>query len=483
MSFTPSKYQQSIFDYGASNPTQDAVIEALAGSGKTTTLEQLMSVVNGSIVYVAFNKHIADAAQKRVPAHVQASTFHSLMFRALRNALPKVKLEERKIDTILDANLAPYERSLMPLIKRGVALVKATLTPTDNPTILANMLADYGLELNGSEVDVINYIPKALAKSHELTERSGIIDFDDMIYEAVRLNVPTTAYDWIMVDEAQDFNACQQAALIMMRRPTSRIVAVGDKYQSIYGFRGADFYAMDNMVSALGATTLPLSICYRCPTSHLELAQDIVPQIEPAPGAKRGTVNTIAYTHAITNAGLFRPDSMTISRLNAPLVKLAFSLLRNGIPCQMRGRDIGQSINAFIRKASKPDQSMPDFLAAITEYYHHEMDKLAARRASESQVSSLEDKYETVIALSEDHDSILSMTTFIDRLFSDEEKRGLHVLSSVHRAKGLEADTVNILDPNKMPMRSKTAQGAQQERNIKYVALTRSKDILNLIHK
>ena len=73
---------------------------------------------------------------------------------------------------------------------------------------------------------------------------NAVIDFDDMIWLPVALNLPIPmTFDFLIVDEYQDSNITQQE-LALRFCPSGRMVIVGDRYQSIYQFRGADTMAI-----------------------------------------------------------------------------------------------------------------------------------------------------------------------------------------------------------------------------------------------
>ena len=88
MTFKPSPYQQNVFNF-ISNGSGHAVIEAVAGSGKTTTIVQALEMIpaNKSVLFLAFNKSVVDELKTKVPRHVEVSTYHSTGFRALRFTL------------------------------------------------------------------------------------------------------------------------------------------------------------------------------------------------------------------------------------------------------------------------------------------------------------------------------------------------------------------------------------------------------------
>jgi ATP-dependent exoDNAse (exonuclease V) beta subunit len=120
-----------------------------------------------------------------------------------------------------------------------------------------------------------------------------MIDFDDMLYFAYIMNAPLMKYTHVFIDEAQDTNLIQRRLLARLLRHTSRLIAVGDPSQAIYGFRGADSEAMNNIAEEFNCARFPLSISYRCPRKVIELAQRIVPTIEARDNAPDGTVKKL----------------------------------------------------------------------------------------------------------------------------------------------------------------------------------------------
>ncbi len=244
---------------------------------------------------------------------------------------------------------------------------------------------------------------------------------------------------------------------------------------SIYGFAGADSDSIPNLIKSLDAETLPLSITYRCPKSHVKLAQSLVPQIEAAPWAKEGTLETVSQYQFAQGA---KTGDMVLCRCNAPLVGPAFSLIRQGTKAVILGRDIGRSLMTLISKVQKKAKvhSLSDTLAALIEYGEREVSKLT-RMKKHSRAQSIEDRVETIIALSDGCDTMVRLEEKIETIFSDEAE-GV-TFSSVHKAKGLEADTVWILRDDLMPHpKAEATWELQQEANIRYVAYTRSKSKL-----
>jgi len=93
---------------------------------------------------------------------------------------------------------------------------------------------------------------------------------------------------------------------------------------------------------------LPLSVCYRCPSSHLELARRIVPQIEDRPNAPEGVVEVLHPDRAIEQAS---PGDLILCRLTAPLINCCLKLIIQGHSARVRGRDLGSQLAALADKA------------------------------------------------------------------------------------------------------------------------------------
>ena len=249
------------------------------------------------------------------------------------------------------------------------------------------------------------------------------------------------------------------------------MIAVGDEYQSLYGFRGADTQAIPHLIDELQAVSLPLSISYRCPRLHVEQAKKIVPHIEAAENAIDGTLGKVNYTQMIKRV---EEGDMVLCRTNAPLVKPAFEVIKRGMKAIIRGQNIGKELVNYI------DRFQCDQLARLEVMMSEHTEMEVARwmdKNKEMMAENVKERYETIMAVSAECKTVEDLVVKLQTLFSDENV-GV-VFSSVHRAKGLEAKRVYILKPELIPHpKAKTADERQQESNIFYVAQTRSLDEL-----
>lgn len=464
---TASVYQQAVYDF-ITNGSGNAIVEAVAGSGKTTTLLQAL--------------HLLPCAKE----DVTISTIHALGFAAIRKAFSKVIVDDQKVMNMLD-QLLPIDRSkgwvpksvfaeiraTRKIIARLVSLCKFNLI--DNPTLetLRELSDYYSLDVNGSLEENYHLVKTVLDKC---LDQTNIVDFDDMIWIPVVANLPMEQFDWVFVDEAQDLSRCQQEIVAKVLKPTGRLIAVGDSRQAIYGFSGADSDSMRKLAERFDAQPLPLSISYRCPRLHVERAKELVPQIEAAPTAIDGTIEDVEERQLYT---VVRDGDMVLCRTNKPLIATAFTLIRQGIKAVVRGRDIGQGLVAFIDRLKATD--LNDLTEKLRLYEVKEGDKLLLAD-KEVQYELLLDKCDTIRCFISESTTVDDMKQRIEKLFSDNIA-GV-VLSSVHKAKGLESQRIFILRPDLIPFpKARKPHEIEAEQCISYVALTRSKSELYFVHE
>ncbi len=474
--FTASPFQLAVFDFALTG-TGHAVVEAVAGSGKTTTIIELVKCLSrlSKIGLVTFNAHIKDELALRAPKWVKVMTVHALGFAALIKAIPgmsKQPDEDKLFNIVKELLPLPDDAPLRGVLCRLVSLAKNTLIDVNNVAELEETAMRYNVDLNGDAVRLLSLVPVALRLC---LERVSTIDYDDMIWLPLVLNLPVEQFDWLLGDEVQDWNRAQITLLLKALRPTGRMIAVGDRHQSIYGFRGADVNAIPGLIETLQAKTLPLSICYRCAKSSIRLAQDIVPDIQAAPDAVEGLVDDVTYLTALP---AMKDGDLVLCRINAALVSCAYALIKRGVKATIRGRDIGKGLLDLIDKLGA--LSIADLIRKLDAYRAIEVERLTAKGNRESAIQALQDKCDTMLELTEGMADLTQLRNRISTIFDDKTKTGV-ILSTVHRAKGDEAEVVWIIKPELMPLNVTQEWEQQQEQNIMYVAYTRSKHTLHFV--
>lgn len=472
--FAPTKFNTRIFDE-ITDTDNNILISAVAGAGKTTTILEALKIIpkNRTSIFCCFNRDIMKELRERAPAYVDVSTIHGIGARAMFSSYGSTFSENKSFTTCLKQFSAWKEIYQIReskyiycyMINRLVDLMRLTLT-TD-PDKVMELSDEYGLFAD--ENDVKNAI-KAFNIVYKDTER---IDFCDMVFQTAVRDVRLPRYDFVFVDEVQDLNKAQQAIIkkiIMPRR--GRLIAVGDPHQAIYGFAGADHDSYNRMRTLMPNTVeLPLSISFRCPKKVVAKAQTIVKHIECNPNQIEGTDRNDGKIEEIM-AG-----DWVVCRNVYPLVLVFRYLIRRGKKANIRGRDIGANIIRLIEKTKKStiegcNQMIDVFIIQLRSKL---LRKGFARPHEHPKMIDLIEKKAIINIFAERSYTLDQLKKNIESIFLDNKTKGI-TLSTIHRAKGMEADRIFFLCPDLIPSKyATTPKELTQESNLLYVGYTRSK--------
>jgi len=516
--FKPNVFTSAIYDliqFGSGN----AVVAAVAGSGKTTTILAALSLIpiDKKIAFLAFNSSIVRELKERVPqtANISVSTLHSFGYSALRQAFSDIVVDNLKYMKLLNSimfylggdkkvmNVYDFETSDFAMCNR-FAFDRTVVTNENNYFASILKLVDLGRANNISlnESDGVNQLEEiALKHGVELingeclraylliklgSQLTNVIDFVDMLFLPIVYNLPIYQYDFVFVDECQDLNACQRILMLKaVKKNGGRFVAVGDPQQAIYGFAGADINSYNELCNTPNTVILPLSVCYRCGSKIIELAQKIVPQIMPRENAHEGEVLTDA------KLAMIKDGDMVLCRVVFPLVKLCMGYLAAGIKATLMGSDIGANLSNMIKNQERKREvfTMENVFARLNNELEKVLRKIVLKeRLKEDDAKktpTYSSYYEKILVIQEiagTENNPLAVMDKIKGIFSDTEKDGI-ILSSVHKSKGLESDRVFIIHAEKLPLIRKEMKEWEmvQESNLEYVAYTRDKKTLGFI--
>lgn len=486
-----SSQQKMIFDWFATSKIgkvlyQHLIVIALAGTGKTTTIvEAIRYVPEGMLILLAaFNKRIATELESRV-SHPNATvkTLHAVGFAIIRQWWPKVRVAkgyDRERDLALQVCGKNTPDAILKLV--GKLHTKAReITPyaktyADIAPLAEQFECDPDFFWHAQGYDLRYIITKALEvltiwETEDMPK--GGIDFADMIGIPVRRKWAMPMYDVGVVDEAQDMTTAQLELFRMVVKPTGRICVVGDPNQAIYGFRGADSGSLGRLKKELNAGELGLTTTYRCGKAIVNEAQRFVPDFEAGADNSDGEIVSIVREDMLARVAY---GDFILSRLNAPLAGYAMQLLRDQRRARIAGRDIGQSLKTLVRKLAKGATDVETFLERVEQHASKQRARFMALKW-ESKIAELEDTVDTIAHIAEGCSTVTDMERVIDMLFTDDGlgDKGTITLSSVHKAKGLEADKVFVLGWTLRTGKS------QEEDNIHYVAITRAKNVLTMV--
>lgn len=478
---TWSAQQEAIFGWFGSG-SGNLVVRARAGTGKTTTiLEGINRAPEGKILLAAFNKRIAEelTSKLRNPA-AEAKTLHAVGFQFVRRNWERVRIDDGRAERIARAVMGDQAPDAMVRLVCQFASKAKGMCPFPKRGDLVEIAIEHGLEPDeeweddGWTVERLEVL--AMACMERACHQDGAIDFDDMVFLPVRNRWVRGWWDLVVVDEAQDMNAAQLLLAHGACRKGGRMAVVGDDRQAIYGFRGADSGSLDRLKAELAAVELGLTITYRCPQAVVALAAKLVPDYQAAPTAPIGAVSAVLEEKLPEAA---EPGDFILSRKNAPLAGVCLRLLRLGKRAKVQGKEIGRGLVALVKKWKA--KSIPAFFERLAKWEEREEHRLRKMgiKAALARIDFVHDQADTLRALSEGLSGLKELETRISSLFDDMSGPDSQfvVCSSVHRAKGLEAERVFVLEDTII------RGGSREESNIEYVAITRAKRELVWVKK
>ena len=499
--FPSSPYQEKVFEFlekGCGN----LVINASAGSAKTTTLVNCMRFIpkDKKVMFVSFNKHIAAEINRRITnPNATARTCSSVGFEICReNGVGVGTVNNDKYTNYIRENINSITKfgeteslsrtrvTYMHNIRQLVDLCRYTLSFT--PREIKNLAEKYGIVPIRDEFDVCRSI-LIWGKEH-----TDVIDQTDMVWLPSVLNLTTKRVlkDFIFIDEAQDITIAQQELIMKCAKRGARIIAVGDKNQQINVWCGSDEEAIERFKEMPGTIEASLPVCYRCGKKIIELANKISDGRMIAPDfAPDGEI--------VENVkiGEIRTGDMVLSRNTAPLIELQQKLLRINKKVYIQGfKEIREDFLEIIKNthSTKIDSACITDDGMFPQMYRmllDEIDRLMTyvgldedEAMSHPSVLYLYDNIKAIEVLSAGVLSVQELIEKINVIFNGSKDDAI-LLSTVHRAKGLEADRVFIYQHSLLvnnPLARKDWE-IKTERNLLYVAYTRPKILLGFIEE
>jgi ATP-dependent DNA helicase UvrD/PcrA len=450
----------------ASTTKSNLMISALAGTGKTSTLEAIeRAIPRGPVLYLVFNRKNADEAETRMLSTTTVRTFNSIGHRIWAQSQSRqLKVDAKKSGTILKSIIddSPKQHrdaiwSVFSEVTQGVGLAKALgyvpegAYPQAKRLVTQNqfysMLDEVPDDLTADLIDTV--LIRSIKSAYE-----GQIDYNDQVYMPALFSGIFPKFPTVLVDEYQDLSPVNHA--LLERLVKGRLVGVGDPYQNIYGFRGAKAGGMKTAEAHYQCTSLPLSTSFRCPSEIVRNVHWRVPHFRWL------TIGgSVEKPHKIS-ANDFPDECTIICRNNAPIFRLAMQLLACGRAVSLAGGDIGPKLINTMRKLGPESLTQAGTLDAIEEW-------LEAKLAKESKTA--EDAAACMRVFAERGKTLGQACAYAEHLF---KQQGRIYLTTGHKAKGLEWSTVYHLDP----WHVRRGKPSEQDQNLDYVISTRSRDRL-----
>jgi hypothetical protein len=447
-------------------------------TGKTTLLRMMAEATNRRGQYVAFNRAITEQAQREFPPRCSARTMHSLAHRAVVDAEMARRLRAPRIRSDLTARIlgvgpltvsfGEQAKVLQPgfLASRVMRAIDAFCDSGESRPSAHHVPYVEGIDLpkpDGTRTYDNNERVRAHLEPHlrsawaDLNRRDGRLPFRHGHYLKMwELGGPVVDADYLVVDEAQDVNPVM-ASVIEQQADRCQVVAVGDSAQAIYGWRGA----VDYLDTLDADAVLYLSQSWRFGPDIAAAANAVLAEID-SPLRLSGLPSVASRLEEL-------PDARAVlTRSNAVAVKELFAAQASGRAAYLVGG--GDEVRAFVKGAidlRDKGRSAHHDLACFTSW----------------------DEVVSYVAFDAQGDDLALLVKLIDEYGADEIDAALRampgdeagaevVISTAHKAKGREWETVRLTDDFRYrggPDSEGPRSLPDEEWRLLYVAMTRAR--------
>lgn len=454
--------------------------KAYAGTGKTTTARAHAYMRPGDkILYLPFGSANAAEARRLFPSNVECRTTHSLAYlsmpKSVKDRVPvagrsgtggaPMHTQFRALD-ISKAFGVPYRVAAI-----AYAGLSAFFYSEDDQVPMAHHLASIDPKLNPSEYEKDRALIVMQDAWKRMLDRNDTFPIPHDAYLKMYANAkPLLDYDWIYLDEAQDINPVTMS--IILRQKKARILVIGDEHQSIYAFRNAK-----NVIPRFLANPISqefyLTHSRRFGPKTATLANAILHEF-------KGDKSTI---HGAGKDGVFDASKQVafLSRTNARLIQMAAD--RQGVGMHWLGGlhryALDEAVDAYALYKGRLREIKSPFLrrfvawSDLVQYGDQTKDKDAA----------------SLVRLIDAHkDDIPEIIDLIKRNAVPNREDADRILTTIHFAKGLEFDQVEMDDKFEwvgdarcdLKDSGRLSTSTEQDVNLAYVGVTRAKTAVRL---
>src|SRR3989344_1629329 len=449
------------------------VVNAFAGTGKTTTAQAVAEAYpNERFLYLSLTKANQTEAASRFPSNVKPMTTHAV-------ALSQVGASLGSRDRVVQQWRALTVRQEMQLpTTRRAALTQTVLNEffkSEDREISEDHTFEIATNWKATEAEILASVSHAKDAWSKMGDRTSKVSIPpDAYLKMFALSNPRLPFDRIIFDEAQDSNPVTAQIIHQQSSQNSaRILCIGDRHQSIYGFRGS-IDAMTDFASMGGAEVLHLTKTWRFGQEIADLANILLNELK---GEKTriigagtpGPWNASRYTH--------------LARTNSQLISIAASRSGKGIhwvggPDSYRLSTLEDAYHLFSRE---PQKIQDRFYQNFPSWHAYE-EYATNSRDSDARVI-------LKIIGEPPHDPPDLLRDIRANAVANQDEAEL-TLSTGHKAKGLDWDCVQIgddfeflqeiekffIDHPGQPLSDEMVQ----EVDLLYVAITRARKSLTL---
>lgn len=479
----PTDEQQKFID-----TNEDAKLIAYAGGGKTTTLHHYIKTrpKGSKILYLAFNKSVQIEAEEkfkdvdRSKINLDIKTAHGMAYRDIIFPNKNLYKEVGELDVEIIMNIIDTEDYILAThIKKAIEFYcQSTVKNIDKLDYLSYIMVPESLEFATANLKDILFWGKLILNKMMLGE---VIISHDFYLKLYQLKKPIWNYDYILFDEAQD---ASELMLDIVQRQKGIKIFVGDSHQQIYSWRNA----VDSLTK-VQSKEFQLTKSFRFPSHIADLATKVVSWKNLL--GKDGDININGLGNSIAE-----DQKAIIGRTNIRLIHKAIEDVVINKTYEKPYFE-GNFSNYSIRNSFS-------FIEDVVAIKNRQFDKIKSKKLKH--LTSMSD---LASFINQCEDAQLSLIVELTKIYGlnlsilvDElEKKCVPnkaqadiIYSSLHKSKGMEYDEVTLLDDfitlEKLndahkdaigtPFEDKILINLNEELNLLYVGITRSKNKLNL---
>ena len=484
------------------------LIEALAGTGKSTILAERAKVLKSEKLspiecrFVVFGrKNKADLANKlsEIKWENSVQTLNSLGYEILRDALGKSHKQFR-LNNGKYEKIAQDKRYLDSYNKWGDKIPGKLQVENHNGELAIKSKGDfvdlldkmrlhcyfvdeisnddvwemegkYGIEIFKSRLteiteavcDVLETgLDKGIGKLNiDFLDQTWLLWHDQNVYKHI-FKKWSNKLKVISIDECQDVDLLQIEFIKLLHNQFSNfVIAVGDRFQAIYSFRGAITDGIDVISKKINCEKMPLTTNWRCGKKHLKLVRDIYPNIniKPSPTAPDGEIRIIKENNFLD---IFDGADRSLSffgicRKNAPLLIFAIRLLTAGYPARIKDINLGAKLLNKVKEVVRGKYHVDIFLSQVEEWFSFQANSInkLPEKVQEQKLTELKDYRDCLVALFAKFQpkSLNDWKTEIDKIFDESiTTKKIIDLYTIHSGKGGEGHYTFIIYPENMPI-------------------------------
>lgn len=453
--------QQAIVE----SPARNLVVNAFAGTGKTTTLVAYAKRRPGKrFTYLAFNRSIKEEAAKKFPANVKCVTTHGLAYGTIG------KNYAAKLGTPRPYQVAEVLNISVLAAGKALEIVGRFLVSAD-PSLHERHMNGTPCSM-GEMGSLFDAATRLWERMQNINDTSVPMPHDGYL-KLYQLSSPTIRSDIILFDECQDANPVTTS--LILAQPADKVM-VGDAHQAIYSFRGA----VNAMAAMRDAASLDLTKSFRFGPGVAGIATALLQDWK----GERRSIKGMGK-HQTQFSVDFQGPHARLARTNGELFRSAVEALEGGRKFGYAGGVEGYRLDTILDAHRLYAGKRTD----VRDPWIRAFDGFQAMRDYADQMDDKELKMLATIA--EDYrQAIPSLVEQIKgRAVPPAQLTGKEImLATVHKAKGLEFDSVSLLDDFcdlevKRDENDEETPPDPEEVNIVYVAVTRAERCLSLNDK